>query len=177
MSSSGAVAQIRGGRATDVARLCEIELAGSTLFAAYGMVNDELRGPMTPDDVAGLERRIAAGRLWVALVEEAVAAYIAVGEVDDNAHLLQVTVDPAFGRRRIGERLIEYAAGVARADGFRQMTLTTYRDVPWNGPYYEALGFRAIPVDTLTSAMRAIRDHEGDLGLDEWPRIAMVRDL
>jgi GNAT superfamily N-acetyltransferase len=169
--------QIRAGRLRDVSRLCEIEVAGSTLFAAHGMFNEELRGPMRSADIANLERHIATDHLWVAEVDGAIAAYIMTSDVDGNAHLDQVTVDPDFGRRRIGRTLIEFAVEAARTDGFARMTLTTYRDVPWNGPYYESLGFRAIPDDSLSPAIRAIRDHERELGLDEWPRVTMVRDL
>lgn len=169
--------EIRAGQHGDVARLCEVEVAGSALFAAYGMFNDELRGPMTAHDVAVLEAHIDAGRLWVAEIDGVIAAYGMTGVVDDNAHLDQVTVDPKFSHRGIGRALIEHATGVARASGFARMTLTTYRDVPWNGPYYERLGFRVVADQTLTPAMRAIREREHDLGLDEWPRIVMVRDL
>lgn len=169
--------EIRAGTADDVSRLCDIEVAGSTPFAAHGMVNDELRGPMMSDDVANLDAHIAAGRLWVATADDTVVGYVMTSEVDGNAHLDQVTVHPDVARQRIGQRLIEHAMSAARTDGFARMTLTTYRDVPWNGPYYEGLGFRAVPAEALTPAIRAIREHERALGLDEWPRIVMCRDL
>jgi GNAT superfamily N-acetyltransferase len=169
--------EIRGGRLSDVPRLGEIEVAGSTLFATHGMFNEELRGPMSPADITNLETHIAAGHLWVADVDGTVAAYVMTSEVDGNAHVDQVTVDPDFGRQRIGRALIEYAVDVARTEGFAQMTLTTYRDVPWNGPYYERLGFVILSADALPPAIRAIRDHERELGLDKWPRVAMVREL
>lgn len=169
--------EIRAGQFSDVPRLCEIEVAGSTLFAAHGMFNEELRGPMSPADIASLRAHIAAERLWVATVDDTVAAYIMTSEVDGDAHLDQVTVDPEFGRQRIGQALIEYAVDVARANGFSRMTLTTYRDVAWNAPYYETLGFRTVPLEAQPPAMRAIRDRERALGLDEWPRTVMCRDL
>jgi hypothetical protein len=34
--------------------------------------------------------------------------------------------------------------------------LITFRDVPWNGPYYESLGFEA--VTALTPALQAAMD-------------------
>ena len=56
------------------------------------------------------------------------------------------------------------------------MTLTTFRDVPWNGPFYAGLGFRA--VDELTPGLAAVRDHEKAIGDDDFgPRIAMRKEL
>ncbi len=50
------------------------------------------------------------------------------------------------------------------------MTLTTFADVPWNGPYYRRLGWRDLPAAELGPELAAIRRHEASLGLDAWPR-------
>ena len=57
------------------------------------------------------------------------------------------------------------------------MTLTTFTDVPWNGPYYQRCGFRPLANTELTPGLRKIRADEIARGLDEWPRISMRREL
>lgn len=57
------------------------------------------------------------------------------------------------------------------------LTLTAYTEVPWNGPYYERLGFRYLAAEEETPGLRAIRRHERAHGLDAWPRACMRRDL
>jgi len=57
------------------------------------------------------------------------------------------------------------------------MTLTTFSDVPWNGPYYARLGWSALPEAGLPPELAAARQHERDLGLDQWPRQAMTKSL
>jgi hypothetical protein len=57
------------------------------------------------------------------------------------------------------------------------MTLTTFCDVPWNGPYYTRLGWSTLRAADLTPELAATRQHERDLGLDEWPRQAMAKNL
>ncbi|WP_411757210.1 hypothetical protein [Streptomyces venezuelae] len=57
------------------------------------------------------------------------------------------------------------------------LTLTTFADVPWNAPYYARIGFRPLADAELTPALRTIRAHEAELGLDRWPRLCMRRDL
>ena len=56
------------------------------------------------------------------------------------------------------------------------VTLTTFRDVPWNAPFYARLGFRVI--EALSPGLQAIRDHERDIGDDAFgSRVAMQIDL
>ena len=63
------------------------------------------------------------------------------------------------------------------ARGLRALTLTSYLEVPWNGPYYERLGFRVMGPDEETEGLRAIRERERRSGLDAWPRVCMIRAL
>jgi hypothetical protein len=52
------------------------------------------------------------------------------------------------------------------------VTLTTFRDVPWNAPFYRRLGFEV--VDELPSGLAAIRAHEAMAGDDDFgPCVAM----
>jgi GNAT superfamily N-acetyltransferase len=97
--------------------------------------------------------------------------------MDGAAHLEQVTVDPEWGRRGIGRRLIDAVVGWAKADGRSALTLLTFRDVPWNGPYYARLGFAELPDDRLGPELAALRRHEAGLGLDVDARGAMVLRL
>jgi len=53
------------------------------------------------------------------------------------------------------------------------LTLTTFREVPWNGPYYQRLGFVYLTVEEETPGLRAIRSSERERGLDKWPRACM----
>jgi hypothetical protein len=69
--------------------------------------------------------------------------------------------------------LIEQAESWARSHSLDALTLTTYREVPWNGPYYERLGFAYLTPEEETPGLRAIREHERRSGLDKWPRGCM----
>ena len=57
------------------------------------------------------------------------------------------------------------------------MTLTTFADVPWNGPLYERLGYRRLADAELGPELRSVRARETAHGLDRWPRIAMIKRL
>ena len=64
----------------------------------------------------------------------------------------------------------------AAEKGYSAMTLTTYRDVAWNAPFYARRGFAVI--DDLPAGLAAIRAREQELGLDDvGPRVVMRREL
>ena len=105
--------------------------------------------------------------------EDRPVGYLLVDAVDGAAHIEQVSVHPDHARRRIGRALIERAAWWARSRGLGALTLTTYPEVPWNGPYYERLGFSYLAAEEETPGLRAIRKREQARGLDAWPRACM----
>jgi hypothetical protein len=63
----------------------------------------------------------------------------------------------------------------ATAAEFRSVTLSTFRDVQWNMPFYRKLGFEVIPRDKLSPALRAVNDDEARRGLDAARRVVMRR--
>jgi GNAT superfamily N-acetyltransferase len=104
-------------------------------------------------------------------------AYLLLDVVAGAGHIEQVSVDPRYGRRGIGRRLIGTAAEWARDQGLDELTLTTFAVVPWNAPYYERLGFTVIADREQSPELRGIRNLERARGLDGWPRVAMRRPI
>jgi hypothetical protein len=61
--------------------------------------------------------------------------------------------------------------------GLTSVTLTTFADVPWNGPYYARLGFEVVPDAEAGPGLLEVRRRERAHGLDAWPRLSMRRPL
>ncbi|RLU83690.1 GNAT family N-acetyltransferase [Streptomyces griseocarneus] len=118
------------------------------------------------------------GRAWVHADEQDVPmGYVVVELVDGCAHVEQVSVDPAYSGRRVGAGLVDHVAAWAGKQGAAALTLTTFTEVPWNGPYYERCGFRWLKDAEITPGLREIRAAETAHGLDRWPRGCMRREL
>lgn len=166
---------IRPARENDLARLQDIERSAGTLFSQIGMafVADD-----DPPSIDTLREFAGAGRAWVSTDDaDRPVAYLLADVVDANAHLEQVSVHGDFMHRGIGVALLAHMIEWAQARELPAITLTTYTEVPWNGPYYERRGFRYLTEDEETPGLKAIRAGEIAHGLDQWPRACMRRDL
>lgn len=164
--------RIRPASEGDLAGLAELEVAAGQLFhsvglhevAAHESTAEELREP--------LERH----RIWVAERGGDVAGYVVAEVLDGNAHIAQVSVAPEHGRQRIGARLVAWVEEWGRAAGRPATTLTTFRDVPWNAPYYARLGYAELPTASIGPELAATMAHEAAMpGIEADQRCAMVK--
>jgi GNAT superfamily N-acetyltransferase len=116
------------------------------------------------------------GRAWVAVDEADVVVGFAIAKVvGGEGHLDELAVLPAFGRRGVGRALVDAVVRWTTAVGMDAVTLSTFRDVPFNAPFYERLGFHAL--DVLTPELQGVVDEETAFGLDPSLRVVMRRTI
>jgi GNAT superfamily N-acetyltransferase len=152
----------------ELADLPAIEAAGDALFTRLGMV--------LPAETVSVEQLAAAPLVLV--TGRPVNGFATVEAMDGDAHLAQLSVLPDHGRRGLGTTLVEAAVAWAERAGYPAVTLTTFADIPWNGPFYARLGFTVIPEDELTPTLRTVRQRQREIGLDDLaPRVAMRRPV
>ena len=80
----------------------------------------------------------------VARIDGRVVAYAGLWLMVDEAHITTFAVDPAWRRRRIGERLLLAALDLAIARGAREATLEVRRSNLAARRLYEKYGFRPV---------------------------------
>jgi GNAT superfamily N-acetyltransferase len=166
---------IRAARESELPLISALEKSGDQLFRAAGM--DRIADAPAPEPNA-YRPALEDGRLLVAVDEQdAPVGFIRLEMLDGGPHVEQVSIHPDSAGHGVGASLLAAAEQVARARGHRRMTLTTFRHVPWNGPYYTRLGWSTLRAADLPPELAAARQHERDLGLDEWPRQAMAKNL
>jgi GNAT superfamily N-acetyltransferase len=163
---------ITTARPQDLTRLPAIELAAARLLAGHApeSVLNEITSPVV------LKQALHEGHLWVALADDAPVGFAHVEVIErEAAHLEEIDVVPGHGRRGLGTQLVLKVCDWAAGNGYASVTLTTFRDVPWNMPFYERLGFRVIPTPELSPALRAVVQDETWRGLDPLRRVVMRR--
>lgn len=125
-------------RADELALLPAVEAAADGMFAPFD--HGPFPGPGTPEDFAAALVVLVAGDPPVGLCR--------IDKVGEGAHLEQLSVHPDHGGKGIGRSLLRAGIEWAEAHGYDELTLATYRDVPWNGPFYASEGFSEVgPAD------------------------------
>jgi predicted N-acetyltransferase YhbS len=167
--------KIRSARVEELPLLSQIEDSAAALFldTPYAfLVNDE---PLSLDFV---QQQFHAERVWVAVdCHEIVVGYAIAREVDNTLYLQQIDVAPEHGRRGIGSALVSTVCDWAQQQGYGIVSLSTFRDIPWNAPFYSKLGFRALDEADLTTGFQQIRLKEFEAGLPIVDRVIMFFNL
>lgn len=162
---------IRPARPEDAALLPAIETSAADLFRAVAGLEWIADDDVLP--VATHQRLIAQGTVWVAQAKAgALCGFVDAEVFGDELHIWELAVDAGHQQRGIGGLLMRAARLHARAAGLSAVTLTTFRDLPWNAPWYARLGFReadAPPASRLADVLRAEAAH----GLPEQRRVAL----
>jgi GNAT superfamily N-acetyltransferase len=163
---------IRSARPDDLAILPSIERSAAALFRTtpYAYLAD--------DDLVSAEVDLAHEYVWV-VVDEAgqPIAFAIVHLLSELMHLHELDVHPDYARQGLGRRLIATITDWGRARGATALTLTTFDDVPWNGPDYTRLGFRTLDLTLISPDLQAVRQGEAEAGLPMAHRICMQLDL
>ena len=167
--------RIRLATRNDIAAIQAIERQAGALFRGTDLaaVADD-----DPTDAETLAARIASSDLLVACFGDGPPiGFVMFHEVEVAAYVEEIAVVPDHAGQRIGAALLDEVGAMARARNWSALTLSTFRDVPWNAPYYRRLGFAAMPDETLSPGLLAIRAEHIARGLDETRRVFMRRDL
>lgn len=169
------VFRLRPAREADIPAMRAAEQKAGELFRTVGY--DFCADGPNRDPEEHL-RVIAAGVTFVAETPSGEVAGFAMFEpMDGEAHLLEIDVVPDCQRKGLARRLIAAGEEWALAKGFDGMTLTTYRDVPWNAPFYRRLGFVQFEPGAEREGLLETIAKEAAWGFALRPRIAMRKQL
>jgi predicted N-acetyltransferase YhbS len=148
-----------------------IERAAAAQFAGHGLDSAALEEQTAEEDFREAQRH---GLLWVALDAGGRPVGFALADSLDGAlHLEEIDVHPEHGRRGLGSALVRAVCDQARESGLPAVTLTTFRDIPWNAPFYARLGFRAVESQRLSPLLAERMREEAARGLELERRVSM----
>jgi ribosomal protein S18 acetylase RimI-like enzyme len=169
--------EVRPAAPADLVTMQQVGARAGRRFAA---VDDPVVAACADHPPLALDRLAAcqaAGRAWVAVAGPDLAGFVVADLVDGSDHIEEVAVDPEHGRRGIGRALVATVVDHAIRHGLPAVTLTTFRGVPWNEPWYRGLGFRVLAEDEIGQQLRALREEEALVGLLPDNRVCMRLDV
>lgn len=163
--------EIRLAVAADAEALPEIELSSGEAFRAVPGLEWIADDEITPG--TAFAKPIAAGTVWVAARGPALAGFVTAERYEDDLHVAQASVLYDLQGQGLGRRLLTAAIDHARAEGLNAVTLTTFRDLAWNAPFYASLGFAIVEPPEAGERLRAVLNAEAARGLPAERRCAM----
>ena len=164
--------EIRRAVADDIDTMLTIGQRADRLFADHGFPQIAALPPM-PKCV--FQDFVLGNDAWLATCDAAPAGFAIAGQAAGNYWLKEIAVDPALGRQGIGTALLSVVLDHARAEGRGTVFLSTFRDVPFNRPFYERCGFTEIEPESAAPGLREQFLREVPPGIDPTTRTLMAR--
>jgi GNAT superfamily N-acetyltransferase len=150
--------RIRLADNTDCVHLPGIESSASRRFADIGMQD---LADQAAAEAEAWEPHCQSEGLWVSVDDQdRPFGFLASGRIDDGLFLYQIAVDYDRQRQGVGHALLKTAETAAHGLGLHQVVLTTFCDVPFNGPYYARRGYSIVEDADLPPALRPVMDAE-----------------
>lgn len=165
-------ATLRATRVADIFRLQEIEREAAELFRDSPLIDIDTMAAIPMGDHLAC---IASGFSLVAEVDGRIAGFV-IGEMhNDVAYLRELDVSTHYQRQGVGARLVKAFIDAAKGEGAAGIYLSTFRDPPWNAPFYRKHGFADVNRADYLPWMRKIETAQADF-LDISTRVFMRRD-
>jgi len=102
-------------------------------------------------------------------------AFLGAHAEDERLHIDEFAVAQDRQGRGLGRAMLDTVVAWARAGRFAAISLTTFRGVPFNAPFYAKYGFVDWPPDEAPATIRQRLMYEASAGLKD--RCAMRLDL
>ena len=168
--------QIRLAEPADAAFLPAVERSAGEAFRAIPSL-----AWIADDTVLSEEdhlRFIKGGTTWVSVSGADRPVGFLCGEVCGcDLHIWVLAVQADHQKSGRGLALIDTAIDWAKKHGLAGVTLTTFRDVPWNGPFYQRAGFQTLRDDQTGRRLGDLLRGEIEHGLPGDRRCAMRYDI
>lgn len=163
---------IRPARPADAANLPAIERSAAGLFRL-----DPALAWLADSDVADTAQHLQAieyAHVWVAEnTDGQLAGFLRAVEISHWLHVEELSVSQEFQGQGIGRTLMLAAIEEARRQRLAGLTLTTFRDLPWNAPFYQRMGFVVLAEENTDAHLTQALSNEVTHGFPGERRCAM----
>ena len=166
-------ATIRLAVPADAELLPAIETCAAQAF----LMMDELKwlAESPPMSVERHRQLIALSTCWVAVDDEnRPQGFLSAERHGRDLHIHELSVMQSLQGQGTGRLLIEAAKDYARSSRLAFVTLTTFKNVPWNAPFYARTGFRIKATADLDQRLAALASEEYRHGFAAGSRCAMA---
>jgi GNAT superfamily N-acetyltransferase len=166
---------IRSAQSWDIPMLEYVERSAAEIFRTANL--DFLADGDTVDPKA-LAAMAQANHLWIAANRfDQPIGFVGGEYLNGNFHIVEISVAKEFQGKGVGTALMTAMVQQVSREGYKSVTLTTYKDLPWNGPWYSRMGFFEVNAQDMGREYLDILGSEAEHGLDLRSRCVMRKIL
>lgn len=150
---------LRNTTLKDIPVIQALEAAAAQRFLSFPELAVLAHSEVTESQVH--QQSISQELAW--LVEDAtgrILGFCYAQVLADSLYLAEISTHPDARGMGVGRMLVKHTRQMAAQRGLSGVTLTTYRDVPWNAPWYQRQGFIALEPSLLGSELSDIVQHQ-----------------
>jgi len=134
--------KLRPAAIADIPRLQQIEQDAATLFVGLDLIDVS---EMATASIGDHCHAIDEGLSLVAELDGRVAGFAIGNRYGADVYLHELDVGRDYQRKGVGAALLRGFIDLSRAHGAPCIYLSTFRDPPWNAPFYRKIGFADVP--------------------------------
>ncbi len=165
--------KIRLAKESDIPLLDAVEQSAAKAFIGSSVGYVESRSV----DPSLLSKLYRDGTLWVAVnVEDKPVGFVACYPIDGFFYVHEISVAREAQGKGIGRRLMNRVEEYAHDCGYPYIGLTTFRDIRWNGPFYQSLKYKEIAPDLYSGLYNKFKS-DIDRGMNPNTRCVMIKVL
>lgn len=175
MAGSNQNYTLRLAREADIPQLVLIELSGNVLFEPTGLIP-----PEHMDDHISIEWHQGAIRdemnFVAADTDDTPVGFAMCSVREPDLYLDEICVHSDHSRQGLGEALLKRIMREAQMRRLGSVSLSTFRTVPWNAPFYAKHGFKEVAQAKWTGWMNELNTLQAET-LDVSQRCFMRRPV
>jgi len=112
---------------------------------------------------------------WLAIdAENRPQGFLSANRYGRDLHIHELSVRHTMQGQGIGRQLVQVAQAFVEVNGLHALTLTTFKHVPWNAPFYARLGFQIESDQQVDERLSTLLSEEYEHGFPVGSRCAMV---
>ncbi|PZP55456.1 MAG: hypothetical protein DI586_06775 [Micavibrio aeruginosavorus] len=161
---------IRLATTDDVASLEAIEKSAARKFQKH--LNIEDTGTTVPLEI--LIEAQAKNLLWVITHETDKIGFLCSRLVDKQPHIEEFSIDFTYQGNGYGREFLRFFINWAKNSGYKYISLTTDKIIPWNAPFYARYGFEKADPDENQSELSSVLLRDKTKNPIPENRIAMI---
>ena len=153
-----------------------VENAAGEVFKDIGYDDIAAMPPAPVDKYSDLLK--VGGIVWTAEnSDHEIIAYCAVFPLKEGLYIKELSVHKLYAKQGLGSRLLKETLTAAKSEGYKSAFLLTFKNVPFNAPYYARFGFEIITDLTPYPTLKRLAKAERKTPLWKYGRVAMKLNL